>query len=159
MYIHLNVSIAVLGPLTLRIQIINMASQSSNPFSLPSALPRNSATNSHQAPQNTSTTKSWRNRFNSLNISNTNSTSHSAETPTEYDGLQAANTNASAKSKHVPKWYKIRLFRGMVNDLKRRAPYYWSDWTDAWDYRVVPATIYMYFAKYVVNSLLEGRFS
>ncbi|TGO66352.1 hypothetical protein BOTNAR_0063g00340 [Botryotinia narcissicola] len=124
-----------------------MATQSSNPYSLPSALPHNSATNSHQAPQNTSAAKSWRNRFNSLNISNTNSTSRSAEAPNEYDGLQAANTTASAKSKHVPKWYKIRLFRGMVNDLKRRAPYYWSDWTDAWDYRVVPATIYMYFAN------------
>ena len=38
-------------------------------------------------------------------------------------------------------------FRGMINDLRRRAPYYWSDWRDAWDYRVVPATVYMYFAK------------
>ncbi|RYP45215.1 hypothetical protein DL768_008408 [Monosporascus sp. mg162] len=45
-------------------------------------------------------------------------------------------------------WWKIYLFRGMVNDVRRRAPYYWSDWRDAWDYRVVPATIYMYFAKY-----------
>lgn len=44
-------------------------------------------------------------------------------------------------------WYKIHFFRGVINDLKRRAPFYWSDWTDAWDYRVVPATIYMYFAK------------
>ncbi len=35
-----------------------------------------------------------------------------------------------------------------MNDVRRRAPYYLSDWTDAWDYRVVPATIYMYFAKY-----------
>ena len=26
-----------------------------------------------------------------------------------------------------------------------------SDWTDAWDYRVVPATVYMYFAKYVLS--------
>ncbi len=42
----------------------------------------------------------------------------------------------------------MRLFRGMVNDVRRRAPYYWSDWKDAWDYRVVPATVYMYFAKY-----------
>lgn len=48
----------------------------------------------------------------------------------------------------APKWWKIRLFRGMVNDVRRRAPYYWSDWVDAWDYRVVPATVYMYFAKY-----------
>jgi hypothetical protein len=46
-------------------------------------------------------------------------------------------------------WWTVHLFRGMVNDIKRRAPFYWSDWTDAWDYRVVPATVYMYFAKYV----------
>jgi hypothetical protein len=37
----------------------------------------------------------------------------------------------------------------MINDIRRRAPFYWSDWRDAWDYRVVPATVYMYFAKYV----------
>lgn len=37
----------------------------------------------------------------------------------------------------------------MINDVKRRAPYYWSDLTDAWDYRIIPATVYMYFAKYV----------
>ena len=35
----------------------------------------------------------------------------------------------------------------MVNDVKRRAPFFWSDWKDAWDYRVVPATVYMYFAN------------
>ncbi|KAI9149264.1 putative transporter [Paramyrothecium foliicola] len=44
-------------------------------------------------------------------------------------------------------WWKIHLFRGMINDLRRRAPYYGSDWRDAWDYRVVPATVYMYFAN------------
>lgn len=46
-------------------------------------------------------------------------------------------------------WWKVQLFRGMINDVRRRAPFYLSDWKDAWDYRVVPATIYMYFAKYV----------
>ena len=51
----------------------------------------------------------------------------------------------------VPKWWRIKYFRGMINDIKRRAPYYWSDWRDAWDYRVVPATVYMYFAKYVTT--------
>lgn len=40
----------------------------------------------------------------------------------------------------------------MINDVRRRAPYYWSDWKDAWDYRVVPATVYMYFAKYETPS-------
>ncbi|KAI1138817.1 HCO3 transporter family-domain-containing protein [Hypoxylon sp. FL0543] len=49
---------------------------------------------------------------------------------------------------HKPdSWWKVHLFRGMVNDLRRRAPYYWSDWRDAWDYRVVPSTVYMYFAN------------
>jgi hypothetical protein len=52
----------------------------------------------------------------------------------------------------VAKWWKVRLFRGMINDVRRRAPYYWSDWADAWDYRVVPATVYMYFAKCVLPS-------
>ncbi|KDN63094.1 hypothetical protein CSUB01_00168 [Colletotrichum sublineola] len=44
-------------------------------------------------------------------------------------------------------WWKVKLFRGMVNDIRRRAPFYVSDWIDAWDYRVVPATVYMYFAN------------
>lgn len=54
----------------------------------------------------------------------------------------------SGSTAHTPKWWKIHLFRGMINDVRRRAPYYWSDWKDALDYRVVPATVYMYFAKY-----------
>ena len=49
---------------------------------------------------------------------------------------------------HTPRWWKIRFFQGMINDIRRRAPFYWSDWADAWNYRVVPATVYMYFAKY-----------
>lgn len=40
-------------------------------------------------------------------------------------------------------WY-IRWIKswgsGMKNDIVHRLPYYWSDWTDAWNYRVVPAT-------------------
>ena len=54
----------------------------------------------------------------------------------------------NGSSRQEKRWWKVRLFRGMVNDIRRRVPYYWSDWKDAWDYRVVPATIYMYFAKY-----------
>lgn len=46
-------------------------------------------------------------------------------------------------------WWRIHLFRGMVNDIRKRAPFYLSDWTDAWNYRVVPATVYMFFAKSV----------
>lgn len=60
----------------------------------------------------------------------------------------ASGGTAGSRPPRAPKWWKIRLFRGMINDVRRRAPYYWSDWVDAWDYRVVPATVYMYFAKY-----------
>lgn len=38
-------------------------------------------------------------------------------------------------------------FSGMSKDIKGRLPYYVSDWTDAWNYRVVPATVFMYFAN------------
>lgn len=44
----------------------------------------------------------------------------------------------------------------MIDDVKRRAPFYWSDWRDAWDYRVVPATVYMYFAKYASPYSLQS---
>lgn len=64
----------------------------------------------------------------------------------------AARSQAGSSSR-TRKWWKIRLFRGMVNDLRRRAPFYISDWKDAWDYRVVPATVYMYFAKYALPPL------
>ncbi|KAJ5648405.1 hypothetical protein N7490_004777 [Penicillium lividum] len=56
-------------------------------------------------------------------------------------------TSMTTSAQSQPKWWRVHLFRGMINDVKRRAPYYWSDWTDAWDYRIVPATVYMYFAN------------
>lgn len=61
--------------------------------------------------------------------------------------------DASGPSALKAKWWKVHLFRGMVKDIKRRVPYYWSDWLDAWDYRVVPATVYMFFAKCVCSYL------
>lgn len=69
--------------------------------------------------------------------------------PSRTSRTSAARSRAGSSSR-TRKWWKIRLFRGMVNDLRRRAPFYLSDWKDAWDYRVVPATVYMYFAKYVL---------
>ncbi|KAG8713436.1 hypothetical protein FRC11_012170 [Ceratobasidium sp. 423] len=41
----------------------------------------------------------------------------------------------------------FRPFSGMLADVKARAPYYLSDWTDAWTYRVVPATAMIFFAN------------
>ncbi|KAK4242288.1 HCO3 transporter family-domain-containing protein [Achaetomium macrosporum] len=52
-----------------------------------------------------------------------------------------------APRKRPSRWWKVHLFRGMVNDIRKRAPYYVSDWVDAWNYRVVPATVYMFFAN------------
>ena len=67
----------------------------------------------------------------------------------ETENLSRQNTQQrTASNRRQPKWWKVRLFHGMIDDVKRRTPYYWSDWRDAWDYRVVPATVYMYFAKY-----------
>ncbi|KAL8667182.1 MAG: hypothetical protein Q9202_000754 [Teloschistes flavicans] len=60
---------------------------------------------------------------------------------------ELSRTATSSSSPRNARWWKIRLFRGMKKDIRRRAPFYWSDWKDAWDYRVVPATIYMYFAN------------
>ncbi|KAK3494062.1 HCO3 transporter family-domain-containing protein [Neurospora crassa] len=62
-------------------------------------------------------------------------------------GADREAENPHHRTPRTAKWYKIHLFRSMVNDLRRRAPYYLSDWTDAWNYRVVPATVYMYFAN------------
>jgi hypothetical protein len=115
---------------------------SSNTYSLPTSL--HPSSNLQSSPRT-----SWKHRLNILKPTNVDSN-------VQYDTgntLQRGHAGGSAKSKHVAKWWKVRLFRGMINDLRRRAPFYWSDWTDAWDYRVVPATIYMYFAKFVLHKL------
>jgi hypothetical protein len=65
--------------------------------------------------------------------------------------LGREHTRQSGTGSKKSAWWKTRLFSGMYNDIRRRAPFYWSDWKDAWDYRVVPATVYMYFAKYVLT--------
>ncbi|KAF4468210.1 hypothetical protein FALBO_4900 [Fusarium albosuccineum] len=61
--------------------------------------------------------------------------------------LSDTRRHASSPSLKDGAWWKIHLFRGMTNDVRRRLSYYVSDWVDAWDYRVVPATVYMYFAN------------
>jgi hypothetical protein len=76
------------------------------------------------------------------------------ESAREGSTRRASMSTSTASS--PPKWWRIRFFRGMIQDVKRRAPYYWSDWTDAWDYRIVPATVYMYFAKYVLPTFAPG---
>jgi hypothetical protein len=43
-----------------------------------------------------------------------------------------------------------------MQDIRARAPWYISDWTDAWNYRVVPATALIFFAKYAQNVMVES---
>lgn len=66
-------------------------------------------------------------------------------------GRGRGSVPAAAAAQTPDAWWKIHVFRGMINDVRRRAPFYVSDWLDAWDYRVVPATVYMYFAKQVLT--------
>ena len=49
----------------------------------------------------------------------------------------------------------IRNFgAGIVQDIRTRIPWYVSDWSDAWNYRVVPATTLIFFAKYDSSHLV-----
>ena len=83
-----------------------------------------------------------------MTVSQTTEADEAVMSPPANLSRHASRTSASRASTKEP-WWKIHLFRGMINDLRQRLPYYTSDWVDAWDYRVVPATVYMYFAKSV----------
>lgn len=54
-------------------------------------------------------------------------------------GLPRHNTTSSTTAAEKRPWYTF-FGRGMYKDVRARLPYYVSDWTDAWNYRVVPAT-------------------
>lgn len=42
---------------------------------------------------------------------------------------------------------KILWGRGILNDLRARAPYYWSDIVDSYNYRVIPSVIFIFFTN------------
>lgn len=66
--------------------------------------------------------------------------------------LQKSRTSYSYDtSRGWRQWRVLRPGRGMYHDLKRRAPYYWSDIADAFTYRTIASTIRMYFVKYVLK--------
>ena len=63
--------------------------------------------------------------------------------------IQGPSRNSSrifGASRGRLRWFG-RLGRGIILDIRSRAPWYVSDWTDAWNYRVVPATALIFFAK------------
>jgi hypothetical protein len=127
-----------------------MQGSSQGDFSLPGPN-MHSSTSAQRKPSGPSQRRS------SVRLSRPDRSGH--DTARQFDHSVGQQNGAQENSQHhaattapmhlvQEKWWHVHLFRGMINDVKRRAPYYWSDWTDAWDYRVVPATVYMYFAKY-----------
>lgn len=128
-------------------------SSSQGNFSLPSGPnlhPSQPSSSSHPPKK-----KNWSSRsFPFRSSSKSNRVAESGEQPQQQSQQQNMTRQqsipAGSGSSAAPadRWWKMHLFQGMVKDIRRRAPYYWSDWADAWDYRVVPATVYMYFAKY-----------
>jgi hypothetical protein len=58
----------------------------------------------------------------------------------------SATLQATTAQTRFPAWI-TRLGSGIWLDIRARAPWYISDWTDAWNYRVVPATALIFFAK------------
>ncbi|KAI0754610.1 anion exchanging protein [Daedaleopsis nitida] len=49
--------------------------------------------------------------------------------------------------KYLPRWFSTSIGHGIIRDIRARAPYYASDWKDAWNYRVVPAIVLIFFAN------------
>jgi hypothetical protein len=95
------------------------------------------------SPSSNTPKKSWQSRVPFANSKARRSQSEDQMgRPTTHQSTRSVGAKNDA-------WWKTKLFSGMINDIQRRAPFYMSDWKDAWDYRVVPATVYMYFAKYV----------
>ena len=69
--------------------------------------------------------------------------------PTTSRSPSATLRNTSRRTQAFGKVANLRLFAGIINDIKSRAPYYVSDWRDAWNYRVIPAIVLIFFAKWV----------
>ena len=104
----------------------------------------------------TSRTRAQKKPWQSRRASSFRSSKSQTVLDSETDRLsREISRQTTSSTKRKPRWWKVRLFRGMIDDVKRRLPYYWSDWRDAWDYRVIPATVYMYFAKYDHRNTLQ----
>jgi hypothetical protein len=63
-------------------------------------------------------------------------------------GSKTLLQDATTTPRQTPSFIR-NLGAGIISDVRARTPWYLSDWTDAWNYRVVPATALIFFAKYV----------
>jgi hypothetical protein len=72
------------------------------------------------------------------------------ETLRETSAVSSGRASPTLRNERLRKqrlWWLPRFGAGIVNDVRSRLPWYKSDWTDAWNYRVVPATALIFFAK------------
>ncbi|KAI0051460.1 anion exchanging protein [Auriscalpium vulgare] len=71
--------------------------------------------------------------------------------PSPIASSAASATLHGSPPTHSPAWlssfFRVRVGAGIVRDIRSRAPWYWSDWKDAWNYRVIPATTLIFFAN------------
>ena len=58
-----------------------------------------------------------------------------------------ATTPSKSQTRPIQLFNLRRLGAGITADVRARAPLYLCDWTDAWNYRVVPATALTFFSK------------
>lgn len=132
-------------------------SASRGSFSLPTGPNFHSPRPPTSASHSSSKKRPWQVNSAARRTSLHSNRSHPRSLPEEHQRSGEESVHSTSRTSGVTpeaaaaagdKWWKIHFFQGMMNDVKRRGPYYLSDWKDAWDYRVVPATVYMYFAKY-----------
>ncbi|KAF7297733.1 Phosphoglycerate mutase-like protein [Mycena kentingensis (nom. inval.)] len=64
----------------------------------------------------------------------------------EQDASRPSTIHPRATPKTRSRWF-CRVGSGVLSDIRARAPFYVSDWLDAWNYRVVPATALIFFAN------------
>ena len=71
---------------------------------------------------------------------------HYPQQDVESKGSPAA-TPSTSQTRPIEFLNFRRLGAGIIADVRARAPWYLCDWTDAWNYRVVPATALTFFSK------------
>ncbi|KAG2365145.1 HCO3 transporter family-domain-containing protein [Suillus spraguei] len=70
--------------------------------------------------------------------------------PTEKQAKESPGSSTllqDAAATRRPRSFVRKLGAGIISDVRARAPWYFSDWTDAWNYRVLPATALIFFAN------------
>ena len=105
---------------------------------------------SASAPSRTPSIEAGAPQVSSTMLANTESDklppSESKETPIS-SSSSSTMQNRPRNRRTLAGLHRVKIGAGIVRDIRARAPWYWSDWKDAWNYRVLPATALVFFAK------------